>query len=82
MNIRYSPTDIYTASNTALSGFATVAQIFNVSQFAFWAVASITQLLSTFGIANDINLMVWRYGGEFDFLLTLVFMGTMWYFKS
>ena len=50
----------------------------------FWmgalGVASITQLLAIFGIANEINLMVWIYGLEMaGGFLSFISMIVMWY---
>ena len=39
---------------------------------AFWSVASLTQILSIFGVAADINVMVWMYGGAVGGLVGLV----------
>merc|ERR1712037_584966 len=50
--------------------------------FAFWTLASIFQLLSFASVATDINMMVWMYGGEAGFFMTLMWMGAMWYFKT
>ena len=50
----------------------------------FWmallGLASITQLLAIFGIANEINLMVWIYGLQMaGGLVELISMIAMWY---
>lgn len=39
---------------------------------AFWSVASLTQILSIFGVAADINMMVWMYGGAIGGVVGLV----------
>lgn len=39
---------------------------------AFMGIASITQLLSMLGIAAEINVMVWMYGGMIDMVISLV----------
>ena len=38
----------------------------------FMGIASITQLLSMLGIAAEINLMVWMYGGMVDMVVSLI----------
>lgn len=38
----------------------------------FMGIASITQLLSMLGIAAEINLMVWMYGGVVDMVVSLI----------
>lgn len=50
----------------------------------FWmaalSVASITQILAIFGIANEINLMVWIYGLEMvGGIVSFISMIVMWY---
>ena len=46
-------------------------QMHGYSGVAFWSLASITQLLSMFGHAVDINLIVWLYGGRLLMLTSL-----------
>ncbi len=38
----------------------------------FWSLVSITQILSVAGIAADINLMVWMYGGAAGGVINLI----------
>merc|ERR1711934_1051988 len=80
MAFRYSPT----AANTVLGGttFQMIDQAHTYVTFAFWTLASIFQLLSFASVATDINMMVWMYGGEAGFFMTLMWMGAMWYFKT
>ena len=33
----------------------------NYVELGVWGVAAVTQLLATFGMMNDINLLVWMY---------------------
>ena len=48
--------------------------LWNYFTIAFMGVASITQLLSMLGIAAEINVMVWMYGGLADMVVSLVSM--------
>merc|ERR1719210_1006566 len=84
MAFRYQPTSVYTAANTAFGGdmYKYVDLVQTYGTFAFWTVASIFQLLSWGSIATDINLMVWMYGGEAGFFMTLMWMAAMWYYKT
>jgi len=84
MAFRYSPTAVYTAASTAMGGttYQMIDQAHTYVTFAFWTLASIFQLLSFASVATDINMMVWMYGGEAGFFMTLMWMGAMWYFKT
>ena len=48
------------------------SMIWSYSSFAFTSVAFLTQLLSMFGILNEINIMVWIQGGMAMGLLMLI----------
>ena len=39
----------------------------------------VTQLLSMFGIAGEVNLMVWAYGSIFESVLCLITVPIIWY---
>ena len=84
MAFRYQPTSVYTAAATAFGGnmYKYIDQVHTYGTFAFWTVAAIFQLLSWASVATDINLMVWMYGGEAGFFMTLMWMAEMWYYKS
>ena len=75
---RYNPAsaDIWTEWTTAgLTGtnFTKLSRdIGGYAGLAFWSVASLTQILSIFGVAADINVMVWMYGGMVGGLVSLV----------
>jgi hypothetical protein len=47
---------------TTVDYFKWAHYIGGYGNIALWSVAAITQLMSNFGIATDINLMVWIYG--------------------
>ena len=46
---------------------------------AFWSVASVTQMLSMFQVAPEVNMMVWMYGGMAGSMLGLVSHGLLMY---
>ena len=49
------------------------------TMLTFSSVASITQILSDFGVAPDVNMMVWMYGGMAGSVLGLVAHGLLMY---
>ena len=76
--IRYNPTSASIWGEWATAGLTGTnltklsRDIGGYAGLAFWSVASITQILSIFGIAADINMMVWMYGGMVGGLVGLV----------
>ena len=59
-------TTYYDNGTTAWSGgtnwWKLASQTMAYVNLAVWGVAALTQLLATFGIMTDINLLVWMYG--------------------
>lgn len=49
------------------------------TMLSFFSVASVTQILSCFGVAPDVNMMVWMYGGMASSVLGLVAHGLLMY---
>ena len=58
-----SSSTYYNNGDTAMdtNWWKLASQTMNYVLLGVWGVAAITQLLATFGIANDLNLMVWMY---------------------
>lgn len=80
--------DVYDALLTAISGgtnYVKIADlIMDYGAMSIWGAAFITQTLSLFGIATDINMMVWDYGvmyGLFYITFTYVVMQLLSLFK-
>ena len=65
MNLfRYrSSSTYYTNGDTAMdtNWWKLASQTMNYVELGVWGVAAVTQLLATFGMMNDINLLVWMY---------------------
>merc|ERR1719189_335190 len=49
------------------------------TSLAFWSVASVTQMLSMFQVAPEVNMMVWMYGGMAGSMLGMVSHGLLMY---
>lgn len=66
---RYNPSSAAIWGEWATAGLSTTnltklsRDIAGYAGLAFWSVASLTQILSIFNVAADINMMVWMYGG-------------------
>ena len=71
---RYRSADTYYNDGDSLSTNYWKMLVQGADYFAmvFMGIASITQLLSMLGIAAEINLMVWMYGGMVDMVVSLI----------
>ena len=71
---RYRSADTYYVSGDSLSTnyWKMLIQGADYFTMVFMGIASITQLLSMLGIAAEINLMVWMYGGMVDMVVSLI----------
>lgn len=71
---RYRSADAYYNDGDSLSTNYWKMLVQGADYFAmvFMGIASITQLLSMLGIAAEINLMVWMYGGMVDMVVSLI----------
>ena len=69
-----SDTTTYYAAGDALSPnyWQYLVTLWNVFTIGFMGIATVTQLLSMLGIAAEINVMVWMYGGLVNSVVGLI----------
>lgn len=82
---RYNPSSSKYSEWSNLGATATTnfwqygSDLARYSGLTFWTVASITQILASFKISPEINMMVWMYGGMAGSMLGLVSHGLLMY---
>ena len=72
---RYRSSDTYYSAGDSLGSqnfWQLLNNTWNLFTIGFMGIATLTQLLSMLGIAAEINVMVWMYGGMIDMVVGLV----------
>ena len=74
VQFRYRSSDTYYDAGDALTTnyWELLNMLWNYFTIGWMGIATITQLLSMLGIAAEINLMVWMYGGIVNMVVSFI----------